>query len=263
MSTNPEFYTLITGSSSGIGKQLAFECARKGFSLFLVSLPGTGLLDVAREITDKFQVKVVTLEVDLTQKDGPQAVFEHARNEKIRVNILINNAGVGYNGSFANHSIEKIDKMILLNLRASTLLTFYFLPEMKELDQANILNISSFAAFCPMPYKSVYSATKTYLLFFSRALDQELKDTSVTVTSVHPSGVATERVINSIRHSSRIARVTTLTPEEVAKYSIRKMLKGDRLVVPGIMTKLYYVLGSTLPHGIVSRLVGYIFRKAS
>ncbi|HKI89570.1 MAG TPA: SDR family NAD(P)-dependent oxidoreductase, partial [Draconibacterium sp.] len=144
-----KYYTLITGANAGIGKQIAFECAGKGFNLLLVSLPNTGLDKLAEEIKEKYQVEADYIDIDLTKIEAPQMVFDYTRNNNIKVNILVNNAGVGFNGKFENLTTDLVDQMILLNIRASTLLTFLFLPEMKKLAKAYILNISSFGAFVP------------------------------------------------------------------------------------------------------------------
>lgn len=261
--TLEKHYTLITGASAGIGKQFAIECAEKGFNLFLVSLPNSGLEELVDELKQKFTVDIRFLSIDLIDYDSPKAVFEFAKKNGLTVNVLVNNAGVGFNGKFETLTPELIDQMILLNIRTSTLLTFLFLPEMEKLAKANVLNISSFAAFAPLQYKSVYAATKAYLLFLTRAINLELKGTNIKVTSVHPSGVSSERAMNNIKRSSFIARISTLTPNQVAKIAIKSMMNGDTFVVPGMVTKFYYYLGSFLPHGLVVRLVGYVFRKSA
>lgn len=256
-------YTLITGASAGIGKQLAILCAQKGFHLFLVSLPGTGLEKLADEISQNYPVNVKFLDIDLTAYNAPQKVYEFARENNITVNILVNNAGVGFDGFFDNLTSNLIDQMILLNVRAATQLSFLFLPHMKQLGKSYILNISSFGSFVPLPYKCVYAATKTYLLYFTRALNCELKGTGVQVTSVHPSGVSSERAMVNINRLSFFKRITVLSPEQVARISLKSMFAGKCFVVPGFMTSFYYVFGSLLPHGLITRLVGTIFRKTS
>jgi short-subunit dehydrogenase len=258
-----KYYTLITGASAGIGKQLAFECARKGYNLLLVSLPETGLDKLSEEIKEKYSIDVKYVDIDLTKTEAPQKVFDFTRAKNLEVNILANNAGLGFNGKFENLTINLVDQMILLNIRASTLLTLLFLPGMKKLEKAYILNISSFGAFVPLPYKCVYAATKTYLLFLSQAINHELKGTNVQVTSVHPSGVSSERAIENIQKSSLMARISTLSPEDVAHLAIKNMLSGKKIVVPGLVTKFYYFLGLILPHGVVLRLVGHVFRKTT
>jgi uncharacterized protein len=258
-----KFYTLITGASAGIGEQLAILCAQKGFNLFLVSLPETGLEKLATEISQKYPVDIQILNIDLTAYDAPAKVFEFTREKNITVNILINNAGVGFDGKFDMLTPALIDHMILLNVRATTQLTFYFLPEMKKLDKAYILNISSFGSFVPLPYKCVYAATKTYILYFTRGLNSELKGTMVQATSVHPSGVSSERALEDIRQLSFLKKITALSPSQVAQISLNSMFAGKTFVIPGLPTKFYYLFGSCLPHGIVIRLVSTIFRKTS
>ena len=256
-------FALVTGASAGIGKQLAIEFAKRHFNLFLVSLPNTGLENLAEELQVKYPVKVHSLALNLTQQDAPKEVYRYAQKRNMAVNILANNAGVGFNGKFENLSVELIDEMILLNVRASTLLTFLFLPEMKKMEKAYILNISSFAALTPLPNKCVYAATKTYLLFLTQAINMELKGTNVRALSVHPSGVSSERAIENIRKSSAMARISTLKPDDVARLAVENMLDGKKFIVPGTVTKIYYFLGSILPHFLVLRAVSRVFRKTT
>jgi len=254
-------YTLITGASAGTGKQIAIECAKRGFNLFLVSLPETGLESFSEELGKIYSVEVKYLSIDLTKSKSPQKVFDFATENQLTINILVNNAGMGFNGKLENLTAELIDTMILLNVRTSTLLTFMFLPEMKKLPKAYILNISSFAGLTPLPYKSVYSATKAYLLFLTQALNVELKGTGISVTSVHPNGITSERAKEIVKKSGLMGKISALSPEHVAKISIANMLAGNKFVIPGVMNKFYYALGISLPHGIVLKLIGGIFRK--
>lgn len=256
-------YTLITGSSAGTGKQIAIECAKRGFNLFLVSLPDTGLESFSDELRNSYPIHVHHLSIDLTERKSPQKVFDYAQKNKLRINILVNNAGLGFNGKLENSKADLIDTMILLNVRASTLLTFLFIPEMKKEKKAYILNISSFAALSPLPYKCVYAATKTYLLFFSQALNAELKGTGISVTSVHPNGISSERAMENIKKSSFIARSAALTPAQVAKISLDNMFSGNVFVIPGVINKFYYYIGSSLPHGVILKLIGNIFKKTT
>ena len=258
-----EFFTLVTGASAGLGKQIAIECAKRGFNLYLVSLPKTGLEDFADELNETYKVKVEYLSIDLTRKKAPQKVFNFARKKNLSVNILVNNAGIGFNGKLEDLTHELIDTMVLLNVRAATLLTFLFLPEMKEMEKAYILNISSFAGLSPLPNKSVYAATKSYILFFTQSLNEELKGTNISVTSIHPNGIRTERANERINKSGLMARIAALSPEDVANVAIQNMLEGNKFVIPGTMSKVYYYLGSSLPHGLVLKIVGLVFRKTA
>ncbi|MBN2634844.1 MAG: SDR family NAD(P)-dependent oxidoreductase [Prolixibacteraceae bacterium] len=257
------FYTLITGASAGLGKQIAIECAKRGHNLFLVSLPKTGLEELVEDLKSNYAVSIEYLSIDLTKKKAPQKVYDFALGKGLAVNILVNNAGLGFNGKLENQTYELIDTMVLLNVRAATLLTFLFLPSMKIMTNAYVLNISSFGALTPLPNKSVYAATKTYLLFLTQALNEELKGTNVKVTSVHPNGIRSERANSNINKSGLIARIASLSPEYVATIALDNMLAGNKFVIPGAMSKFYYYLGISLPHGIILKIVGLIFRKTS
>ncbi|MBN1819275.1 MAG: SDR family NAD(P)-dependent oxidoreductase [Prolixibacteraceae bacterium] len=257
-------YCLITGASNGIGKALAEECTKRNMNLFLVALPESGLEELANHLSQVNDNDIKCLSIDLTLPDAPKKVFDYAKTNRLTVNKLINNAGVGGENNMMDQNPDDIDTMIQLNIRATTLLTYYFLKEMKGLPKAYILNVSSFGAFLPLPKKCVYAATKTYILFFSRSLHAELKGTNITVSSVYPSGVTTNsRVKETIQKSHFMARITTLQPSDVARVSVKGMLKGRRIITPGFATTLFYILGSLLPYGIVFRMVGRIFKKSS
>ena len=261
--TTTNLFTLVTGASAGLGKQIAINCAKRGYNLYLVSLPETGLEDFVDELKANYPVKVEYLSIDLTEKKGPQEVFDFAQEKNISINILINNAGLGFNGRLEDLTAEIIDTMVLLNVRAATLLTFLFLPAMKVMEKAYILNISSFAGLSPLPNKSVYAATKSYLHFLSQSLNEELKGTNIKVTSIHPNGIRSERANERINKSGLLARITALSPEYVADVAVESVLSGNKFVIPGAMSKFYYYLGSSLPHGLVLKIVGLVFKKSS
>lgn len=264
METNIENnYTLVTGASSGLGKRLALEFAKRNHQLFLVSLPDTGLPLLAEEIMQQYRVNVQYFEIDLTKPKAPKKVFKYAEKNNLPVNVLVNNAGVGYNGKTESLTPKLIDDMILLNIRTSTLLIFLFLPKLKTYKKAYILNVSSFSAFVPLPYKGVYAATKTFLLFFTRALKNELRESGISITTVYPSGIRSERALENVRNSHLIARVSSLSPEYVAKVAVKNLYKGNSFVIPGMVTKFYYLLGSVMPQGLMVRIAGFFFQRTT
>jgi uncharacterized protein len=255
-------YCLITGASNGIGKALAEECSNRKMNLFLVDLPNTRLEELAGSLAAKNGNDVKYFPIDLTGQDAPKQVYDFAKSNNMEVDFLINNAGVGGVGLMVNQNPDEINTMILLNIRATTLLTYYFLNDMKKMPKAHILNLSSFAAFAPVPYKCVYAATKSYILFFSRSLSFELKGTNVKVTSLHPTGVVTNsRIQETMKKAGMMARISTLMPSSVAKYAIDGVIKGKKFITPGFTTRLFYIIGSILPYGISTWLVGRVFRK--
>ncbi|NQU86459.1 MAG: SDR family NAD(P)-dependent oxidoreductase [Mariniphaga sp.] len=257
-------YCLITGASNGIGKALAEECTNRKLNLFLVALPESGLEELSKHLAKINGNDIQCLSIDLTEMDAPKKVYNYAKTNNLIIDKIINNAGVGGFGEMADQKESEVDTMIMLNIRATTLLTYYFLNDLKKLPHAYILNISSFGAFVPIPKKSLYAATKSYILFFSRALNTELKGTNITVSSVHPSGVATNpRLKKSMQKASMVAKITTLDSSEVAKIAIDGMIKNKKLIVPGIATQFFYIVGLMLPHGIVLRIIRKVFSKNS
>jgi len=170
-------FTLITGAGSGIGLAMAAECAKRNHKLFMISLPDKTLVRAARYFEKKYGIKTHILEIDLTELDGPQRVKSFADSRNLKINFLINNAGIGIDGFVGTYSQKNIDDMIFLNIRALTSITNLFLPVLKSQDSSYILNVSSFASYIPIAYKSIYVASKSYVFFFTESLKTELEGT--------------------------------------------------------------------------------------
>jgi hypothetical protein len=253
-------YALITGASSGIGKAIAEELAKRRFNLILQSLPGEGLAEICEKLMVSYDIHALFFEIDLTAKDGPQSLFEFAINKGLKVTILVNNAGVGFDGPIESYSIDEIDLMILLNIRALTHLTYYFTPELKRHPASNILFMSSFGCYAPTAYKSVYLASKSYIFYFSRALRSEFAGSSVRTCVVVPSAVRTNKnVIDRIRRNGFFAKVSSISPAEVASVAVKAMLRGRRVILPGTLANLSLNFGFLIPEGIVFWMTRRIF----
>jgi short-subunit dehydrogenase len=256
-------YTLITGASQGIGRALSNECAKRNRNLLLVALPDSGLPDLARELKSVFNIDVEYLESDLTERDCHEKVHEFAETRGIAVNTLINNAGIGWNGIFENMMPSEIDQMIMLNLRATTLLTHIFIPDLLKFPVSYILNICSMASLVPLPGKSIYAATKAFIMFFSKALQSELSGRGVNITSVLPYGVLTNHVVKErISKSGFMARKAVMKPEDVARISLDGMVKGKKIIIPGSVGKAIYYAGFFTPQGLVLAMMEREIRKA-
>ncbi|RIH64685.1 SDR family NAD(P)-dependent oxidoreductase [Mariniphaga sediminis] len=241
-----EQYTLITGASTGLGKELATECARLGKNLVLAALPGEQIARLGLGLSLRFGVKVKTFETDLTQwgavEDFVKKIIE------LEIEILINNAGLGGTKPFLEATPEYIDRIILLNMRALVLLTRLLLPALKRQKKAYILNISSMASFGPMPFKTIYPASKAFVYSFSRGLGAELKGSGIVVSVAHPGGMKTNaEVTRRIERHNRLIRSTTLSAAKVAKICIRQLLKNDELIIPGLMNKLSWLTLKIVP----------------
>jgi hypothetical protein len=255
-------FTLITGSSSGIGKALARECASRGMNLYLVSLPGTGLPELAGELSETYGIRTEYLETDLEAEHSHNEVCRFSEEKQLRINMLINNVGVGYNGDFENMEETHITRMMMLNMKTTTLLTQMALPELKRHPKAYILNLCSMAAFIPIPGKSIYSATKAYVLYFTKSLQYELKGTGIQVSCVVPAGVPTNRnVIERIKHTSWIGKKLTQSPETVARYAISGLFEKKTVIFPGNKLKTFFLGASIIPQGLVNRIMTREFRK--
>jgi short-subunit dehydrogenase len=242
-------YTLITGGSRGIGYALARECAERGMNLILVARKEEGLRSAAEKITEEFNVRVHTLSMDLRMQDGPRKVWDWCTAKGYRINILVNNAGKAGTTEFDSSVPGYSDERILLNTRALVLLTRYFLPELKTHPRAYLLNIGSLSAYYALPYKTVYAASKAFVLSFSRALREELSDSNVSVTVVNPNGVRTNKdTLERIdSHSKLTRRLFIIDAEDVARISIRAMLKGKGVIVPGFFNRILLWVSKFLP----------------
>jgi short-subunit dehydrogenase len=257
-----KLYTLITGSSSGIGLSMAHECASRGMNLALVSLPGTGLTDRAAEISEKYSVDVRYLEIDLTERDSPEKVYDWCKGNNIEVNFLLNNAGVAGTASFPLTPPEYTDMRIQLNIRALSLLCRHFIPMLERNSRSYILNVGSMSAFFPIPYKSVYSATKAYVVSFSRSLAVELKTKGISVSVVCPNGVETnEGTFARIDAHNHWGAWTKIDSMELAKYSIDQTLKGKTVIIPKAINWFLLILGKLMPSSIQMIVLEREFRK--
>lgn len=255
-------FTLITGAGKGIGRSIAREMASRKHNLILHSLPGEGLPELCDELNKDFNVLSFYFEADLVDKEGPLALFNFVKNKGYRINILVNNAGTGFDGKIEDYSLNQIDEMILLNIRALTHLTHLFASELKTHEKSYILFLSSFGTFVPTSYRSIYLATKSYIYYLGRALRSEFRGTSLKTCVVMPSAVRTNRnTIERINRGGWTGRVSALTPERVAYLSVRGMFKGRNVIIPGTITNLFFLCGLIVPEGIILKITHRIFSK--
>jgi len=183
---------LITGASSGIGKELAFIHAEKGGDLILIARSEDKLKQLKAELEEKYSIKVKLIVKDLTEANSTLEIYNVVKNDGIKVDYLINNAGFGGRGKFHERAWEQDLAMINLNIVALTSLTRYFLPDFVADNKGKILNVSSTASLLPGPLQAVYYATKAYVTSFSNAIAEELHDTKITVTALLPGATETE-----------------------------------------------------------------------
>jgi len=183
---------LVTGASSGIGKELARIHAERGRDLIVVARREGDLNDLKVELEDKHGIKVMVIAKDLTAPGAAKEVYDQVKSDGIEVEYLFNNAGFGARGKFWEQDLSTSTSMIDLNVTALVELTHYFVSDMVKRNQGKILQTSSTAAYMPGPIQAVYFATKAFVNSFSHALASELEGTQVTVTTLNPGAVKTE-----------------------------------------------------------------------
>jgi hypothetical protein len=243
-------YTLITGASMGLGREFAIACAQRGLNLILVSLPGEKLDILAKFLSYRYKIHTVYYEVDLTMKEALFNLCGLIKNE-YAVNMIINNAGFGGSRYFESSPLEYLDNMIQLNIRAVSLMIRLMIPELRRHAKSWIMNISSMAAFSPMPYKTIYPASKAFVYFLSRGLAEELKETSISVSVVHPGPIMTnDEVSERIKKHGMLGRICLVSTEKIASISLREMLRGSKVIIPGRLNKLNHFLMKWVPVSI-------------
>jgi short-subunit dehydrogenase len=261
MKSKQQIFTLITGASTGLGKAMAIECASRKMNLILVSLPGEELPFLCCKLRSEYNILVYCYEIDLTRKNAPYELYEWI-NDNFSVEIIINNAGIGGTMPFDQSSIEFIDNIIQLNIRTVSVLTRLLIPELKQHERAYILNVASMAALYPMPFKSVYPASKAFIYHFSRGLQEELRKTSIRVCVINPGPMMTNcDVISRILKQGIWGRLGLLTTNKIARIAICSMLKEKTVIIPGLFNKLYLIMVRLIPARIVLPLMSMQLRK--
>ncbi|MGA0558054.1 SDR family NAD(P)-dependent oxidoreductase [Larkinella sp. VNQ87] len=255
-------YVLITGASSGLGKAIALELARQGQNLILVSLPNENLPELAQHIRMRFNVRVAAYETDLCQRSNIEELVAWLTVSRFDIFYLINNAGIGGSQAFERADTERIEKILQLNIIGTSLLTRLVLPFLLKFPQSYILNVSSMAAFSPIPYKTVYPASKAFIYSFSLGLRAELSEKGVQVSVLHP-GPMPHTPENQARLSKhgRLGRMATVPLELIAQIALRQVEEGQSVIIPGWTNKFGYWMTRWIPWSWRQPLVVSMLRK--
>lgn len=253
---------LITGASGGIGEAFARLAAKEGYDIAIVARRKDELEQLAKELEEQYEIRVVVLPDDLTDPEAPLRIFRTLNDQDFSVSFLVNNAGFGFHGAFTDTGWPKERAMIELNIMALTHLTKLYAEEMKRAGRGRILNVASTAAFQPGPLMAVYYATKAYVLSLSEALAEELAGTGVTVTTLCPgpteTGFQKEADLGNIPLLSR----KLPTAASVAEFGLEAARRGRRIVIPGMTNRLVASLVRFLPRPWVTRSVKRMQQKS-
>lgn len=255
---------LITGATQGIGLEFCKLFAADGYNLVMVARDSERLDLLRHRFQEEYEIKVQIFARDLTEPSAPSAIFDALKIQNVIVDVLVNNAGFGNFGLFTETDWETERNMIQLNITSLTQMTKLFLPDMLVLDSGGIINVASTAAFMPGPLMAVYYATKAYVLSFSQALAEELKDTNITINTLCPGHTATE--FSKREHMENSKPFTPVSgiiqsAEEVAREGYRDFMHKKPLTITGTMNKMMIQSLRFSPRKAVTKVTRWLMDK--
>jgi hypothetical protein len=252
---------LITGASSGIGLDLA-QLMAPDFDLIITARNQAGLENIANELQAAYGNRVHAISADLTLPEAPEQIFAEIDRRGLPVDILINNAGFGSYGAFAESDSKTSLDMVEVNIAALTALTRLALPGMIQRKRGRIMNVASTAGFQPGPLMAVYYATKAYVIMFSEAIANELKGSGVSVTCFCPGATATNFAERAKMEESRLFKMGAMKSKDVARAGYKGMMAGKGLVIPGVMNKTLAMSVRFSPRKLVTAISRSLQEKA-
>jgi short-subunit dehydrogenase len=255
-------YALVTGASKGIGKAIAEELASRKVNLLLVARSEDLLQQVSAELSEKYQVQIHQFAQDLTDTAASANVWQWIEQHGFRVNILVNNAGYGLSGPFDKYSSGEYADMIRINVLVPMELTGLLLPHLKQQDQSYILNIVSSSAYQAVPGLGAYSASKAFMLSFSRSLRYELRHTNVSVTAVSPGATDTgfaNRAQITHEKAVKAAERFNMTPRAVARLAVNAMYARKAESITGFVNKLAAFFVWLLPKSVSEKAAAGLY----
>ncbi len=253
-------YALITGGSKGIGLAIARQLADRGYDLLLVARSEDKLKQAAAFFSPR--VKCNWLALDLAKPGAAETVYNWCIEKNYPVQVLVNNAGYGLSGPFENYDVAATSEMLNLNIITLVQITRLFLPELRKHSTAFVLNIASSAAYQAVPFLSAYSASKAFVLMFSRGLKNELQDSPVSVTCICPGPTDTDFVHRAgvPAKGQQMAEKFNMTADAVAILAVNAMLKRKTEVITGGMNKLSAALSWLMPKPLVENIAKKIYQ---
>ncbi len=250
---------LITGASSGIGEAFAQRLAADGANLILTARSQDRLEVLAAQLRSQFGISVNVIGADLANPTGAREIFEETERANLSVDLLINNAGFGALGEFAELSLPRQLEMIQVNVTALVELTHLFLEPMRARRSGAVLNVASTASFQAIPYFAIYAATKAFVLSFSEALMEECRPFGIRVMALCPGSTMTNfREVAGSQHLN--APRSTQTSAQVVEAGLTALSQGRSFVISGMTNKIQTHLERIVPRGVVTKMAGKIFK---
>lgn len=256
-------YALITGASGGIGYHLAHELARKKHNILLVARSEQKLKELCSQFIDQYGIKCDHVAMDLSRAGAAQVLFDWCVTKKYDVDMLINNAGYGLFGYFEKQDVAEVMNMMQLNMNTMVELCHVFLPMLKLKSKAYMLNVASTASYQAVPTLSVYAATKSFVVLFTRGLRYELKNTPVSVSCLSPGATTTNFIeragMNALKER---AEKFSMTADVVARIGIDGMLRGKAEIIPGFVNWFSSQLTGFVPKALTEKIAAGLYKDA-
>ena len=251
---------IVTGAASGLGFELAYLLARDNYNLVLIDIDELKLKKVKALFNKEFKNDINIIVKDLSKPNVAKGIFNEFKH--LNIDVLVNSAGFGLFGTFADTDWERESEMLHLHILTTTHLTKLILPSMISRKSGKILNISSLAAFQPGPLMSMYYASKSYILSFSEAIANELKNSGVTVTALCPGPTKTsfQAVVSENTSDNKIS-FNMACPSKVALFGYKAMQKGQTVAIPGLINKLLASLHRIVTRSMATKIVRNIQEK--
>jgi len=252
---------VITGATQGIGRALAEEFAKHGHTVLLVARNEEALAKTAREIASAHDVNAHHAACDLSTPEGCDQLVEVLRTKGLYCESLVNNAAIMTAGFFQDQDREQLLKIVDLNVRAVVDLTRRLLPDMLARDKGGVLNVASLEGFMPVPYQATYAATKAFMISWSRALAWEVFGSSVRICVVAPGPIETTMHEKAgAEHSRYMVYFPRMTPEAMAEAAYRRFMRGNWVIVEGLMNRIVAAGVRFIPGIMLIPAVGWFFR---
>lgn len=252
---------LITGASSGIGMETAYEYASKGYDLIIVARRKVKLDEIKKSINEKYSCTVTVIPKDLSGMNSAEELYNDVKNMGLKTDILINNAGFGIKGQFIESEIKRDEEMMMLNMLTLTKLTKLFSADMVKNGGGTIINISSTAAFQAVPNLGIYSASKAFVLSFSEAIAFELKKHNIRVIAICPG--ATESEFAQVAgFGNTFTKQSIPTSKDLAGFIYKSMGKNCPVAIHGLKNKFMVWSARFVPRQLVVKIAGMMIKNS-
>jgi short-subunit dehydrogenase len=247
-------YILITGASTGIGYEMALQLAQKQYNLILVARSADKLQALQKQLMQQYPIDVRMHAIDLSIPDNAIRFYQTIKSEMLPVSHLVNNAGFGDYGEFLETSMDKELEMINLNISSLMVLTKLFARDMAAVGSGRIMNVASLLAFIPLPYYSVYAATKSFVLTFSESIAAELAPYGLVVSTLCPGAVETPFHTPEMRKTNAMKANKPMPADKVAEAGVKLLLHGKGKKLVGFQNWFIAQLPRITPSSIMMKI---------